>query len=53
VTALDTAGARDYAREIEAQYYHRAIAFLDQILPDTTGDVSLRQFVDTLFQRMR
>jgi geranylgeranyl diphosphate synthase type I len=51
VQLLDGLGARDYAQESEAAYYHQAIDALRQGQPRGEAGEGLVQLVDTLFQR--
>jgi geranylgeranyl diphosphate synthase type I len=51
VTILNEGGARDYAEEREAYYYHSAVASLEQARPRGKAGDWLLQLVNTLFQR--
>ncbi|MBZ0293724.1 MAG: polyprenyl synthetase family protein [Anaerolineae bacterium] len=52
VQILDTVGARDYTREMETEYYERALAKLAEANPQGNIAESMQSFVTTLFQRV-
>lgn len=51
VALLDLQNARDYARQVEADFYNNAIAALKRARPQGQAAGWLTQFVDALFQR--
>lgn len=51
VALLDGHSAREYARQIEADFYNKALAALENARPQGQAAVWLAQFVDALFQR--
>ncbi|MGQ9887079.1 MAG: polyprenyl synthetase family protein [Aggregatilineales bacterium] len=51
VSLLDSAGARDYALQVEAEYYSRAVAALERAQPQGEAADWLKQFLAGLLQR--
>ena len=51
VSLLDSAGARDYALQVEAEYYDRAVAALERAQPQGEAADWLKQFLAGLLQR--
>lgn len=51
VALLDLQNARDYARQVEADFYNNAVAALRRARPQGQAADWLTQFVDALFQR--
>ena len=51
VSLLEMHAAKDYAHNVEADYYNKALASLSQANPQGQAAHGLQQFVDTLFQR--
>lgn len=51
VLLLDNAGARDYALQVEAEYYNRAVVALERAQPQGAAADWLRQFLLGLLQR--
>lgn len=51
VALLDTLKAREYSEDVEAQYYHRAIAALDRAAPQGNAARALSSLAQALFHR--